>query len=183
MTRIGVIELDIVGTIGERIVGGDGVLLRDIEERLAANPDAREIKLRIDSPGGNLRESKSIYNRIRSHGARVTARVTGVCESGASIVLLAADWREAVPAARFHLHFSEYEIAGASSRERWTANRHLATGAALQASNRELAAFYARHLGRSKVNIEVRLANGWDLDATAALEVGLIHKILGGSAL
>ena len=51
----------------------------------------QEIKLRINSPGGDVFDGVAIYNAIKNHKAKVTAHVDGIAASAASFVAMAAD--------------------------------------------------------------------------------------------
>ncbi|MBU0706704.1 ATP-dependent Clp protease proteolytic subunit [Patescibacteria group bacterium] len=65
------------------------------EELLAGIPaDAKEITVRIHSPGGSVGEGLAIYHALRDHTAKVRTIVDGYAASSASIVMLAGDIRE-----------------------------------------------------------------------------------------
>lgn len=53
--------------------------------------DVDEIRLLINSPGGEVFEGIAIANTIRSHPAKVTAIVEGIAASAASFIAVAAD--------------------------------------------------------------------------------------------
>lgn len=52
---------------------------------------AKQINLRINSPGGNVFDGIAIYNELRRHPARVVAHVDGVAASIASVIAMAGD--------------------------------------------------------------------------------------------
>jgi len=49
------------------------------------------IRVRINSPGGDLFAANAIYNILKNHPARITAYVDGIAASAASVVLMAGD--------------------------------------------------------------------------------------------
>lgn len=69
-----------------------GVSAREFVEALAALPaNTNEIRLHINSPGGEVFEGIAIMNALRNHPAKVVAVVDGLAASAASFVAAAAD--------------------------------------------------------------------------------------------
>ncbi|MEJ8570750.1 head maturation protease, ClpP-related [Microbaculum marinum] len=52
---------------------------------------AREVTVRINSPGGDMFEGIAIYNLLRGHPAKVTVEVPGWAASAAAIIAMAGD--------------------------------------------------------------------------------------------
>lgn len=52
---------------------------------------ARDVTVRINSPGGDMFEGIAIYNLLREHPAKVTIHVMGWAASAASIIAMAGD--------------------------------------------------------------------------------------------
>lgn len=72
--------------------GGEwGVSAKEFAEALAELGDASEIRLHINSPGGEVFEGIAIMNQLRAHSARVVAVVDGLAASAASFIACAAD--------------------------------------------------------------------------------------------
>lgn len=72
--------------------GGEwGVSAKEFAEALAGLGDASEIRLHINSPGGEVFEGIAIMNQLRAHSARVVAVVDGLAASAASFIACAAD--------------------------------------------------------------------------------------------
>lgn len=73
--------------------GGDwGVSAKEFAAALAALPaDTSEIRLHINSPGGEVFEAVAILNQLRAHPAKVTAIVDGLAASAASFIAVGAD--------------------------------------------------------------------------------------------
>ncbi len=73
--------------------GGDwGVSAKEFAVALAALPaDTSEIRLHVNSPGGEVFEAVAIMNQLRAHRARVVAVVDGIAASAASVLVASAD--------------------------------------------------------------------------------------------
>lgn len=91
----------------------DIVTFKDLEAALAAKPeDDRNVDIIINCPGGSCIEGLAMYDEFRSlEGHVISALVKGECSSMATIVLLAASVRKALPNSRFCIHkprFADY---------------------------------------------------------------------------
>lgn len=117
--------IDVFGPIGSRTADGRGITALEVEAAIAANPQVRSIIVRIDSNGGSVAQSERMHDALRGAGKHVTCRVVGQCASAAIDVLLAGDYREACPNARFLIHSAATVDAG----ERRTAAWHEAAAA------------------------------------------------------
>jgi ATP-dependent Clp protease protease subunit len=81
--------IDIFDVIGEDWFG-EGVTDKTIARALKGK-SGREIRVRVNSPGGDVFAGLSIYNLLRTHNAKVTVEVTGLAASAASVIAMAAD--------------------------------------------------------------------------------------------
>jgi ATP-dependent protease ClpP protease subunit len=85
-----VLEIDIYDFVG----GGfffEGVTARSVRRILKESPNAKTIKLRINSEGGDVFEGFAIYNLLAEHPARVEADIDALAGSVASVIAMAAD--------------------------------------------------------------------------------------------
>ena len=72
--------------------GPYGISAKEFVEALDALPDdTTEIRLRINSPGGEVHEAIALLNALRSHPARVVAVVDGIAASSASFIAAGVD--------------------------------------------------------------------------------------------
>lgn len=73
--------------------GGDwGVSAKEFAAALDELPDdTAEIRLHINSPGGEVFDAIAIMNSLRAHKASVTAVVDGIAASAASVIAASAD--------------------------------------------------------------------------------------------
>lgn len=76
------------------VIGQDwwgGITAKDFAEALKSAGDIDTIKLRVNSPGGDVFDGFAIYNQLARHSARVEVDVDGEAASIASIIIMAAD--------------------------------------------------------------------------------------------
>lgn len=86
-------ELYIYEQIGEDWWTGEGITAKQMIEELKALGPVKHIDMYIDCAGGDVFQGWSIYTALRAMDADITAHVTGLCASMATIILLAADER------------------------------------------------------------------------------------------
>ena len=66
--------------------------------------DATEIRLHINSPGGDVFDGIAVLNTLRSHGARFVAVVDGLAASAASFIAAGADELIMAPNSELMIH-------------------------------------------------------------------------------
>ncbi len=164
------------GKIGET----ERISAAKIRAALDEHPDAREIALIIDSPGGELAEARTIYNLLRGTDATISARVVGDCASAATLLLLAADSREATRDATFVLHqVSITPNIGAGEKGRWTARAHEKRVAELRAEDERLAQLYSTRTNKPIAAVREIMNAARPFGPEKAVERGLIHRVVG----
>ena len=92
--------IDIFGVIG---VWWDGKDSRQFIDEIKAL-DVDEITINISSPGGFVSDGLAIYDAIRGHKAKVTARLSGLVASMATVIACAADVVEASDTVLYMIH-------------------------------------------------------------------------------
>lgn len=60
-------------------------------EELGKHPDAKQINVFVNSPGGYVFEAMAIRNQLKRHPAHITGYVDGIAASAASFILTACD--------------------------------------------------------------------------------------------
>ena len=78
-----ILEIPIKGEIGKST-------LELVENALTSNPNAEEIHLLIDSPGGSVFAGYSIYNALKNSGKKVKSFIQGMCGSIATLISMSA---------------------------------------------------------------------------------------------
>lgn len=79
------LEITIMDVIG----GGfffEGVTAKSIKKVLDANPNAKNITVLLDSPGGDVFDGVAIHNLLKRSKAEVTVEVLGEASSAASVI-------------------------------------------------------------------------------------------------
>lgn len=86
--------------------GGDwGVSAKEFAALLDETPDdVEEIRLHLNSPGGEVFEGLAILNLLRSHRAKVTTVVDGIAASIASVIAMAGDRVVMAPNSELMIH-------------------------------------------------------------------------------
>src|SRR5690554_2512985 len=69
----------------------DAALAQQVRSSLSGG---KPVTVHINSPGGSVTDAMAIYDALRSHKGKVTARVDGLAASAATLVMLAADESE-----------------------------------------------------------------------------------------
>jgi ATP-dependent Clp protease, protease subunit len=69
----------------------DGVSAKTVKRALDANPNAKVIRVVMDTPGGDAFDGVAIQNLLKRHPAKVIGEVVGEASSAGSIVLMGCD--------------------------------------------------------------------------------------------
>ena len=83
-------ELLLYGEIASSSWGDDEVTPKQFAEDLKAL-GGKDLKLRINSPGGDVFAAQAIYNQLKSYTGNITACIDGMAASAATIITCAAD--------------------------------------------------------------------------------------------
>jgi ATP-dependent Clp endopeptidase proteolytic subunit ClpP len=135
--------------------------------------DARQLIVRINSPGGDVFDAMAIYNALRSHKSRVITRIESLAASAASFVVLAGKEVQAYPNAMIMIHEPWVVAAG---------NQHDLRDIAdvLEKINTNMVDVYAQNsnIGKREMRDLLR-AETW-FTASEAKERGFVDTILDG---
>lgn len=82
--------ITIYDMIGEDPWSGGGFTARRMNAALRSI-GAKDITVKINSPGGNVFEGFAILNELRQHKAKVTVEIMGIAASAASYIAMAGD--------------------------------------------------------------------------------------------
>lgn len=85
----GAVEMLIYDEIGKDWWTGEGLEAKAFADELKKIPKDRELKIRINSGGGNVHDGMAIYNLLAERREKVTVIVDGVAASIASVIALA----------------------------------------------------------------------------------------------
>ncbi len=152
-----------------------GVTFSNISETLAAMPaEETDIHLRIFSQGGSVREGWAIVDALRATGKKIMATIEGDIASMASVVLLAASERRALPHARILIHrpYIGYFPGALNDKTAEELRKTLAD------ETTRMLDFYVERTGASREALETLIDEERYISAEEAKELGFISKII-----
>ncbi len=162
--------ISIYDVIGEDFWTGEGFTAKRMSAALR-NIGEREVRVKINSPGGSLPEGTAIFNELRKHPAKVTVDVMGWAASAASVIAMAGDEIRMGLGSFMFVHNSWGLAIG---------NRHaFADAAALFGEfDQSMVDIYAARTGRERKDIEALLdgptaaSDGTFMSAKRAVDEG-----------
>lgn len=141
----------------------------DFAREMAA-VDAADIRVEINSPGGNVFDGVAIYNVLRTHPAHITTRVDGLAASAASFIAQAGDMRLMMSGAQMMIHDAWGGCVGSAADM-------LEMASVLEQQNAVIAGIYAERSGRTPdAFVDLMSAETW-MTADEAVEVGLADQV------
>ena len=151
-------------------IGYWGVTADDFVRELRSL-DAKNITLRLNSPGGDVFDGLAIYNALRSHPATIVTQIDGIAASMASVIAMAGDTVTAYDASFLMIHNPWGFVIGDYNDMRKMA-------AALEKTAGVLAHAYASKTGKSDDAMAALMdAETWFTAAEAA-EIGLVDTVI-----
>lgn len=163
--------IGIYSVIGEDFWTGEGFTAKKLAGILRGM-GSRDVTLNINSPGGDVFEGLAIYNTLRDHPGKVTARIIGLAASAASFIAMAADEIQIGKAAAMMLHNTQYTVAG---------DRHGLRDVAdwMEQFDGLLASMYAERTGKSESEIAAILDKAtWYVGGEKAVAEGFADSLL-----
>lgn len=157
--------------------GGDwGVSAGEFNAAIDALPDGiTEIRLLINSPGGEVWDGLAILNALRSHPARTVAVVEGIAASAASFVAAGCDEMVMSRNSEVYIHNAIGYASGDAEVMRAAAED-------LERLDRNIASIYAEKSGKSIEYWLAEMPKDRFMTAEEALESGLADRIEGTDA-
>lgn len=136
--------------------------------------DAKAIDLHINSVGGFVWDSVSMYEALRSHPATVHTHVDGVAASAASFLALAGDTVETAKGSRWMVHDAQIVAMGSPAQVREYADLG-------DAISNDIAGIYAdRAGGKASAWRSAMQATTW-YSASEAVDAGLADRVAGSN--
>lgn len=140
-----------------------GVSAEGIYQQLKALGDVKEIRVRINSPGGSVFEGTAIYNLLRSHSAKITTIVDGLAASMASVVAMAGDEIEMGDGAYMMIHDPLGQVRGDSEEMRDMADL-------LDKLKGQIIGIYSRRTGHGEAQIAQWMKEETWMTSTEAIQ-------------
>lgn len=151
-------------------VGFWGVTAKQFAEALATVTTPK-IRLRINSPGGDVFEGYAIYNALKQHRASVETVIDGLAASAASFIALAGDKVSMGNPSMMMIHRA-WTVAMGNARDM------AEVAATLEKVDGQIAAIYATKSGREAGEmLDLMTAETW-LTAEEAEELDLIDEVI-----
>ena len=164
-------EITIYEEIGEGGFFYDSLSAKEFNKQLKTLPDTvNQIDVRINSPGGDVFDGITIYNRLKQHKAKVTVYVDGLAASIASIIALAGDEIIMSEGAMVMIHKPWTVAVGDSSSLQETIDR-------LDDVEEQLLSIYQRKTGLDRSELRQMLSGETWMDAEQAIDLGFADKV------
>lgn len=163
-------EILIYGAIGTSWFE-DFITAKEFSDQLnLLDKNTKEIEVRINSPGGDVFEGWTIYNRLKQHPANVTVYVDGIAASIASVIMLAGNEVIIGEGAMVMIHKASTMTWGNSIDHDNTSDR-------LNIVDDQLIATYAKKTKKDKSEIRDLLMKGdtW-FTAEEAIDFGIVDE-------
>jgi ATP-dependent Clp protease protease subunit len=142
---------------------------RVVRERLA-ELNGEDLVLKINSYGGDVWAACDMYALLKDYSGRVTAEVTGLAASSATIMMCGCDEVIAWPGSQFMIHNPRGYAEGEQS-DMEAAAQQLETGKA------GIVAIYTAKTGQPPEALADLMDKETWFSATQAMEIGLIDRI------
>jgi ATP-dependent Clp endopeptidase proteolytic subunit ClpP len=166
----GVGEIIIYDVIGKSYWDDDAVSAEKFNADLKALGDVSKIKLRVNSPGGDVMDGVAIHNMLKNHKADVEAHIDGIAASAASYVVMAAD-KIIAPANTFMLIHEPHGIAFGTKADMER------VAADLGRMTDSFTATYSSRSGQSAEAVGKLMAEDRLMTATEAKELGYVDEV------
>lgn len=141
----------------------------DFNYKMRSIKEDEDIELEINSYGGDVFMGIDIMNTLRGHKGKVTATITGIAASAASVIVMGADVIRAYSNTQLMLHNAWTYAMGNAKELRKVADD-------LESINESVLASYTHRIDANTA--KKLLDNETYLSATKALESGLIDEIV-----
>lgn len=161
--------IEINGPIGNTWDGEGVTAAKFIKDFKAIKGD--EVVLNVNSPGGALFDGLAIYTAMAASGKKITAKVTGLAASAASLIVMAAQKIQMPKNTHLMIHKAGNIAMGNADDMR-------AMAEVLDSLDKSIAATYAARTGKSEDDIKALLDKGdtW-MSADEAKAAGFADEV------
>ncbi len=166
-------ELLVYGAIGDNWFDENAVTAAGVADFLGENP-GKNVRVRINSPGGLVFDGLTIHNALLAHKGRVKVTIEGVAASAATIVAAAGDEVEMYENASYMIHRAWGVAIG-------NTDDMLETGALLDKLDGQIARTLAARAGKPTSRIAGLMkgkVDGTWMTADEAKAEGLVDKVI-----
>jgi ATP-dependent Clp protease protease subunit len=168
-------ELVIGGVITSDVWMDGDVSSSSVRRWLAANTKAKEVVVRLNSPGGDAFEGVAIYNALKRHDAKIIVEVEGLAASAASVIAMAGEEVRVHQGAQIMIHEASSIAWGNAKDMRSTADR-------LEKINAEVAEIYVARTGKSADEVLKLMADETWMGGRDAVSLGFATSVIAAKA-
>ena len=134
--------------------------------------DGSDIVLEVNKNGGLVTVGSDIYKMLKQYPGNVTAEVTGMAASAASVAIMAADTVVISPTAQMMIHKALLGCVSGNSDDLDKASN------ALKASDQGIVNAYVAKTGKSEDEVMELMRNETYMSAQKAVELGFADEIM-----
>lgn len=145
----------------------------DFGPAMAAGTPIDTLEIQINSPGGSIFDGYNIYNEImslRERGVVVTATVTGMAASMASVICMACNVIRMVPHGKMMIHEASQGVRGNAEELRKAADL-------LDGLSEDIAGIYAQKTSLSKADCRAMMKEETWMNSEQAMQLRFIDEI------
>ncbi|HEO6620704.1 TPA: Clp protease ClpP [Streptococcus agalactiae] len=139
--------------------------------------DSSDIILEVNSNGGLVTVGSEIYTALRNYKGKVTAEVTGIAASAASVAVMGADKVVMSPTAQMMVHKALFNWVSGNSDDLDKAS------SALKSSDKAIVNAYVAKTGKSEDEIMDLMRNETFMSAQDAVENGFADEVMSFEAV
>ena len=150
--------------------GLEAVSARSIAEALPE--DNSDIVLEVNSTGGLVTVGSEIYTTLRNYAGKVTAEITGMAASAASVAVMGADKVIISPTSQMMIHKALFSYVSGNSDDLDKASN------ALKASDQAIVNAYVAKTGMSEDDIMALMKAETYMSAQDAVDKGFADEIM-----
>jgi ATP-dependent Clp protease protease subunit len=158
-----------ISVFGE--IGGYGVGAHDFKAALDGLGEVDQIRMSIQSDGGDISAGYAIYNLLAAHPAHKTITVMGLAASMGSVIFMAGDERVMPKNAYLMIHNPWGAMAGSG-------DEFISFGQALLDMQETIVGSYADATGRKPKEIREMMNRETWLKASSAKKLGFATKVV-----
>lgn len=155
--------------------GMEAVSAKSIIEKLPE--DNSDIILEVNSNGGLVTVGSEIYTALRNYKGKVTAEITGMAASAASVAVMGADKVVMSPTAQMMVHKALFNWVSGNSDDLDKASN------ALKSSDKAIVNAYIAKTGLSEDEIMDLMRNETFMSAQDAVEKGFADEVMSFEAV
>jgi ATP-dependent Clp protease, protease subunit len=159
-------EILLYGAIGSSIWDDSAISAKQFAKELEKLPSTvKEIHLRVNSPGGSVFEGHTIYERLKTHKAKVIVYIDGLAASIASVIAMAGDEIHMGEGAFMMIHRPwTFAMGNSSEMERQIS--------LLDKLEDAMTGIYSRKTGLTRAEISDKMQEDFWMNADEAVELG-----------